>query len=102
MRRAETVIFPFAPLPEAPPTSARPQFFYAVPTAGQDFVWIGLVADVSYQFVIRGIEDVVQSNGQFDHAETCPQVAAGNGNCVNCLGTQFICNLLKVPRVNPA
>ena len=60
------------------------------------------MADVPDQFVIRGVEDVMQCDRQFDHPETCSQVAAGDGNRVDRLGPQFIGNLPKVPCIDPA
>ena len=43
--------------------------------AGQYFVSVGLVSDVPDEFVVRGIEDVVNGDGQFDDAETGPEVS---------------------------
>ena len=34
------------------------------------------MADVPDQFVVRGVEDVMQCDRQFDHPETCSQVTA--------------------------
>src|SRR5262245_33589960 len=54
------------------------------------------------QLVIRGIKDVMQGNGQLDHAETCSQMPAGNCDRIDRLGAQFNGNLLQVPRINTA
>ena len=72
----------------------------AVSAAGEDLVRIGLMADVPNQFVIGGVEDVVQSHCQLDHAETGPQMTASNGDCIDGLGAQFVGNLLQVPRID--
>ena len=46
-----------------------------VPPTRNDFVRIGLMPHVPYQFVIRRIQHIVQRHSQFDHAQTRPQVA---------------------------
>ena len=51
--------------------------------SGQDLVGIGLVADIPYQPVVRGVEDIVQGNGQFDRAQAGREMAAGTGNRFN-------------------
>ena len=53
--------------------------FKAVAAAGEDFVDVGLVADVEEDFVFRRIEDRVQSDGELDDAEIGAQMAAGFG-----------------------
>src|SRR5262245_40640370 len=54
------------------------------------------------QLDIGGIKDVMQGNSQFDNTETCSQVPAGNCDCIDRLGAQFIGNLLQVPRIDTA
>ncbi len=54
--------------PDRPPALA--QRADAVAPAGQNLVWIGLVADVPDQLVGRGIEYGVQRHRQFHHTET--------------------------------
>ena len=43
--------------------------------AGEKFVHVGLMADVEQEAVARGIEDVVQGDGQFHHAEVRAKVS---------------------------
>ena len=48
----------------------------AVAAAGEDLVRIALVADVPDQAVVRRVEQVVQRDGQLDHAEAGAEMAA--------------------------
>ena len=48
----------------------------AIATAGEDLVGIRLVPDVPDDPVGRGVEDVVQRDGQLDHAEAGPEMPA--------------------------
>ena len=41
----------------------------AVPAPGEDLVRVGLMADVPHQAVFRGVENVVQCDGQLDRAQ---------------------------------
>ena len=54
------------------------------------------MADIPDNPVVRRIEDVVQGDRQLDNAETGTEMAAGYGNGVDRLGTQFLCNLGEV------
>ena len=60
-------------------------------TTGQNLVWVGLVTHVPDKAVFRGIEAVVQCDGQFDHAETGTEVTAGLANAVE----QVVSELLR-------
>ena len=44
---------------------------------GEQFVHVGLVAGVEHDLVHRRVEHPVQGDGQLDHAQVGPQVAAG-------------------------
>src|SRR5262245_46008219 len=99
---AELVVFAFCSLRESAQTASGSHGGDPIPAAGQDLVWVGLMTDVPNQFVIRGIEDVMQGNRQLDYAETGSKMAARNRNRVDGLGAQFIGNLLQVPRINAA
>jgi hypothetical protein len=49
---------------------------HALHAAGQDLVRIGLVAHIPDDAVVRRIEDVVQRDGEFHHAEARAEVPA--------------------------
>ena len=49
------------------------------------------MADVEDKFVLWSIKDAVQSDGQFDHAEIRPKVAAGLGKDLD----QFVAHFLR-------
>jgi len=53
MRSAERVVLALSALGEAGETAALAQRANAVAPAGQDLVWIGLVADVPDQPIVR-------------------------------------------------
>ena len=47
------------------------------PAAGEDFVGIGLVADIPDHLVFGGVEDIMDGNGEVDRAQAGRQMAAG-------------------------
>jgi hypothetical protein len=54
----------------------------AVHTTGQDLVRIALVANIPDHAVALEIEDLVQGDGELDHAEIATEVSAGLLNSV--------------------
>ena len=78
MGGAERVVFALRALGEAGQAAALAQGADAVAPAGEDLVRIGLVADVPDQAVLRRVEDVVQRDGQLDHAQAGAEMAAGD------------------------
>ena len=73
---AEGIVFALRPFREAGQAILSTDAVHAFPAPGQDFVGIGLVADVPDQAVFRGIEDVMQGNGQFQDTQAGAEVAA--------------------------
>ena len=69
---------------------ALPQSGHLVPTSGQDFVGIGLVAHIPHQAVMGGVEDIVQRHRQFHRAQVGAQVTAGFGDAVEQISPEFI------------
>ena len=96
MRGAERVVFALGALGEAGEAPALAHGADAVAPAGQDLVRIGLVADVPDQPVIRGIEDVMQGDGELDHAEAGPEMAAGHRHRIDGFGPQRVRHALQV------
>ena len=96
MRGAERVVFALAALGEAGQSAALAQGADAVAAAGQDLVRIGLVADVPDQPVARGVEHVVQGNGQLDDAEAGAEMAACHRHGVDGFLAQFVDDLGQV------
>ena len=90
MRGAERVVLALGALGEAGQAAALAQGADAVAAAGQDLVRIGLVADVPDQPVARGVEDLVQGDGQLDDAEAGAQMAAGHRHRVDGLLAQLV------------
>ena len=58
---------------------------------GQQLVDVGLVADVEDETVRGRVEDVVHREGQLDHAQVRPDVAAGLGKAAD----QKLADLLR-------
>jgi hypothetical protein len=53
-------------------------------------VGVGLVADIPDQLVARGVEDGMDCDGQFDHAQGGAQMPAGRGHFGDGIAPQFI------------
>jgi len=51
--------------------------------AGDDLVGVGLMADIPDDLVLRGIQDMMEGEGQFDHAERWGKVAPGLAGGLN-------------------
>src|SRR6476619_2870334 len=80
MRRAKRVVFAFAAPGEAGKSAGLAKRADAVARAGEDLVRVSLVADVPHEAVARCVEDVMQRDGQLDHAEAGAEVSAGHRN----------------------
>ena len=96
MRGAERIVFALGALGEAGQAAALTQRADAVAAAGQNFVRIGLVADVPDQPIVRRIEHVMQRNRQLDHAETGAEVTAGDRDSVDRLLPQLVGKLAQL------
>ncbi len=69
---------------------------------GEDLVRIGLVADVPDQAVVRSVEDVVQGNGQLDHAEAGAEMTAGLADGIQQVLAQLVGQGFQVRLAQPA
>ena len=98
----KAVVFAFGTLGESGQAAAGAQGANAITPAGQNFVRISLMTDVPDQLVIGRVENVVQGHRQFDDAEACAEVTAGDGDCIDRFSAQFIGNLLQVPCIDTA
>src|SRR5690606_41056727 len=86
MGGSERVVLALGPPCEAGKPSLLPERADTVAAAGQDLVRVRLVADIPDQAVVRRVEDIVQRNRQFDHAEAGAEMAAGLGNGIDKFG----------------
>ena len=66
MRGAERIVDALSTLGETGKTAALAQRTHALAAAGDDLVRIGLMADVPDETILRGVEHVVERNGQLD------------------------------------
>ena len=96
MRGAERVVLALGALGEAGQAAALTQRADAVAPPGEDLVRIGLVADVPDQLVVGRVEHVVQRHREFHDAEAGAEMAAGLGDGVDGLGTQFVGELAQL------
>ncbi len=87
---AEGVVLALAAPREGGQAVLLAQGAHALTTAGEDLVWVGLVADIPHQAVIGGVEDVMQGDGQLDHAEAGTEVPAALANAVEQVLAQFV------------
>src|SRR5580692_6089382 len=104
MRGAERIVFAFGALGEAGKAAALAQCADAITAAGENLVRVGLMADVPNQPVGRRIENIMQRDGELDHAEAGAEMAAGHRDSVDGLTAQFVSHLpqlsgLKVPEI---
>ena len=102
MARTERVEFRLATLGEAGQPALLPQGLYSVAAAGQNFVGIGLMADIPDQPVMRRLEDIVKRHRQLDDAKTGAQMATCLRHRANRRRTKLTCKILKVALGQPA
>lgn len=69
---------------------------------GEDLVRIGLVADVPDQAIVRSVEDVVQGDGQLDHAEAGAEMTAGLPDGIQQVLAQLVGQGFQVRLAQPA
>ena len=60
-----------------------PQGTESIKTAGQNFVNIGLMADIEYNTVPGRVKHFVQRQGQFNNPQIGSQMTASTGNRLN-------------------
>ena len=63
---------------------------HAFAAAGENLVRVSLVAHVPDQAVGGRIKNVMQRDGQFDHAEAGAEMAAGDRSGIDGFGAQFV------------
>ena len=102
MRRAERVVLALAALGEAAEAAALAQGADPAAPRGQDLVRISLMADIPDQLVIGRVEDIVDRDSQFDHAETRAEVPAGCADGADHLAAQLVGKLAQLARREPA
>ncbi len=91
MAGAERVVLALGALAEARQAAGLTQRADAVAAAGQDLVRVGLMADIPNQLVGRGVEHMMERDGELDHAEAGAEMAAGHRD----RGDQLLSQLLR-------
>jgi hypothetical protein len=90
VRRSEGIVLAFVTLGEAREAAGGAERANAVAAAGQDLVGIALMSHVPDQLVLGRVEDGVDRHGQLDNAEAGAEVAAGDGDRRDRLGSQLV------------
>ena len=101
MAGAKWVIFTFAALGETGQTAGLAQSADAVAPTGQNFMRVRLMADIPNQPVIGGVEHIMQRHGQFDDAQSSPQMATSLRHSDDRFGSQFIGQLAQIGTRQP-
>jgi hypothetical protein len=70
------IIFTLASLGKATYSPVLAQGMKGIPAAGNEFMGVALVADIPDQFIFWGVKDIVQGQGQLNHAETGRKMTA--------------------------
>ena len=96
MGGSERIVFALQALGETAQASALPQSSDPIAAASQDLVRVGLVADVPDDAIGRRVENVVQRDGQFDHAEAGAEMTASHRYRADRLGAQFVGELSQI------
>jgi hypothetical protein len=99
---AEGVVFAFLALGERRHAVLLLDRVDDVAATGEDLVRIRLVADVPDEAVVRRVVEVVQCDGQLDHAEAGAEVAAAAADAFDQVGAQFFGDGGKFAFVEPA
>ena len=76
MSGPEMIVLTFRPLEESAEAVLDPQGLKLFPPAGDNFMGVGLMAHIPYQFVVGRIKHVMERDGQIDDAEGRTEVAA--------------------------
>ncbi len=98
----ERVIFRLGSFGKARKPAALTKGADTITPPRQDFMRIALMPDIPDQPVVGRIKQVMDRHGQLDHAKPRPQMPAGDRHGINHLGTQFICDLLHLCRLQAA
>ena len=102
MANAEGVKFTFVTAWEGSQAARLAHAQHTVAPSGQYFVRVSLVTNIPHQPVVRGIEDVVKRNGQFDHTKARPKMPPGLAYGVQQKVAQFPCQRRENSRIHGA
>ena len=99
---AEGVVLALAAAREAGNAVVLAQRVHALAPPGEDLVRVGLVANIPDDAVVRGVEHIVQRDGQFYRTQVGRQMAAGARHRFDQEGAQFIAQLRQLLAVKQA
>ena len=94
--RAVAIVLAFGAQEKAVQPLVLPHRVKAIEAAGKHLVDVALMADVEDELVLRRVEDAMQRDGQFDHAEIRSEMAAGLGEDVDQLIAHFLRELRQI------
>ena len=90
---AESVVFAFLAARESADAAVAAVGAELIFAAGQDFVAVGLMPHVPDQTVVRGVENVVDSDGKLYHTQTGTEMAGMFGGLLDDKMPQLIAQL---------
>ena len=93
---AEGVVFAFLALRERRHPVLLLHRMDGVAATGEDLVRVGLVADVPDEAVVRGVVEVMQGGGEFDHAQAGAEMAAAAADRFDQVRAQFVADRPKL------
>ena len=96
MRGPERIVIALRALGETRQAAAGAQRANPVAPAGEDLVWVGLVADVPDQAIAGRIENIVQGGRQLDHAEAGAEMSSRHRDGIDGLLPKFVGHLLDL------
>ena len=91
MRGTKSIKFAFIALWKTRHAIQLAQGMHLVAATGENFVRIGLMTHVPHQSVVRGVENVMQGNGQLDGAKVGAEVSAGFSDTFQHKRAQLVC-----------
>ena len=102
MTGVEDVVHRLFPLAEAGNAVVLPDGVEGVAATGNQLVRIALMAGVEDDLVAGRVEEVVQGQSQLDDAEVPAEMAAHAGDDVDDRLANLLCDLRKLPPIEPA
>src|SRR4030095_13898907 len=64
--------------------------------AGENFMPVSLVSHIPNQLIVGRIENIMECNGQFNHAKARTKMTPMNADNINDVLAQFVANLVKL------
>jgi hypothetical protein len=99
---AECIVFRFIPAEKARQSTILFYCVKLIASAGQDLMCVCLVPDIPNQAIVRGIENVMHRDRQFDGTKTCSGMPAYARTGFKDKLANFVGDLLQVFEAKPS